>query len=400
MANKPPGQKKARVKADRRWLAVGVAALLVIIAGVGAWVLMSGKKPLPKSGGSAAAVGGGGSQQQGESSGSKASPAYVNQVNQYNAKAAAQASSSGASYVPVMTPKAATAPLIVTSTPAAHTSPQPPVVSVNPAPSPASSGAGQASAAPRRPVKPDPQMVGEMKNLLKRLSPQAGSSKVYKVASASTARRRPMAGGRQSPAAAATGAGAASKSMPASVAKALRIGSVLYAVEQVALNTDTPGPAQAQVVSGPLKGAKLIGGFKRHHDWLVVQFTKISLADGSTYQIKGYAVNPHTSSVAVRSWANNHTFSRWAALFASGLLGGAGQYAQMAGSTQINAGTGTTARVNPSFNVGRAALAGLGQVGRNASSTARQYFNRPPTVGLKKNQPIGVLIVTSSSGNG
>lgn len=395
MANKPPASKKPRVKASRNWimLSIGVLVLVVIVI-VGASILFGGGKSLPNSSGSAAPVANG--HEQNTDTGAKASPAYVHQVDTYNNQAAASASASGASYVPVVTPAASTASLSPTdgqSQGGQSTGSKSVVTPAGPAPSEASKPAPA-------PAKPDVKMVGEMRSLLRRLTPQAAHSEVFADAQASASRARAAATGAASAegsssevahSTASTGSSRASR-----IAKLLRPGSVLYAVEDVRLNSDAPGPAMAEVADGPLKGAKLIGKFQRHKDHLVVQFSTLSLKNGKRFSIESYAVDPHTSATSVQSWANDHTFSRWAALMGASFLQGIGQAVSMSGSVSYGTQGGTVTSTRPKLDLGQEALVAAGKVGQTGATIASQYFNRPPTVVLKAGQPIGVLIVNSS----
>lgn len=75
-------------------------------------------------------------------------------------------------------------------------------------------------------------------------------------------------------------------------------------------NSDAPAPVLAQIVSGPLRGARAIGNFDVVNDeFLVLRFDRIVL-DGRPIPITAVAMDPSSSSAALRTSINRRTFRR------------------------------------------------------------------------------------------
>jgi len=182
---------------------------------------------------------------------------------------------------------------------------------------------------------------------------------------------------------------------------AIKAGTILFGVVDTAVNSDVPGtPVLATLVSGPFKGAELIGSFQRENDYLVVQFNQMTI-DSSNYpiSISAYAIDAATGQNAVETSVNHHYLLRYGMLFASGFLEGFGnayqsyQYTCPPGiqdCTVINSNSGDFNKATATT----AAYQGLGQVGENMGEAAANVFNMPPTVKLAQGTGIGVLFMS------
>ncbi|WP_297049516.1 DotG/IcmE/VirB10 family protein, partial [uncultured Desulfovibrio sp.] len=100
----------------------------------------------------------------------------------------------------------------------------------------------------------------------------------------------------------------------------------------------------ATVTSGAHRNARLMGGFQRHDERLVLAFNRAVLPSGETIQLEAYAVDPSTSEASVASSVNTHFFSRWGGLIASAFLEGLGSAKRYSGaqSTIYGSGADTT----------------------------------------------------------
>jgi len=176
----------------------------------------------------------------------------------------------------------------------------------------------------------------------------------------------------------------------------VHIGSVLYAVNDLRLDSDSSNtPAMATVVGGKLDGAKVMGGFKREGGYLVVAFNKLVTKSGKTYSIKGVAVDPNTPQATVRTAINHHYLARWGGLIGASFLSGFGQAVSMTGTTQASSvgnGGSSTLTSHPNYSLRQQEYIAAGKVGQKLSNDMQQQFNEPPTVTLAANQPIGILV--------
>lgn len=184
--------------------------------------------------------------------------------------------------------------------------------------------------------------------------------------------------------------------------KGLKAGSILYGVEDVAINSKVKAPARATVLQGRFRGAVLLGSFSRKGDTLRVQFNKLIAKNGTAYSIRAYAISPKTTSADVATAVNNHDFTKWLGLAAARFVQGLGRAAQLAGSTIVqSAGAGGTSSFTShrQFSFGKQAEIAGGKVGESLGNQVQQHLmNEPPTVKMRKGQPIGILIVSAKKG--
>ncbi len=71
-------------------------------------------------------------------------------------------------------------------------------------------------------------------------------------------------------------------------------GEIEYGQLLIEANSDVPGPVLVLLVSGPLKGAKLIGSFNVQNEYLTLSFHTLVL-DGISYDVSAIALDPNTS---------------------------------------------------------------------------------------------------------
>lgn len=184
----------------------------------------------------------------------------------------------------------------------------------------------------------------------------------------------------------------------------IKAGTILFGVIDTALDSDQPGtPVMATIVTGPYKGAKLLGAFQAENQALVVQFNMMSLPTLTrTIGINAYALDQNTANNAIATSVDNHYLLRYGMLFASAFMQGFGNAYQnynytcppgTANCTLINS-NGTP---NTQATTKTAAYQGLGQVGTTLGQVAAQQFNTPPTIKVDQGTGIGVLFMSDVS---
>ena len=178
----------------------------------------------------------------------------------------------------------------------------------------------------------------------------------------------------------------------------IKMGDVLFAVIDTSVNSDEPGPILATIVSGKLKGSKLIGSFNlpSNADKMVVTFNSLSIPGvDKTVSITAFAIDPNTARTALSSQTDHHYLSRYGALFASTFIEGFGNAIQSANTTITIGGTGGTTDTTVSNGVGLStmenAVIGLATVGKAWGQVAAQQMHRPTTVDLFSGTGVGVL---------
>jgi intracellular multiplication protein IcmE len=205
------------------------------------------------------------------------------------------------------------------------------------------------------------------------------------------------------PAGSTADATAAGQSIPnsgntAATKAVIKTGDVVFAVLDTSINSDEPGPILATIVTGALKGTKLIGSFNlpSNADKMVISFNTMSVPGADkTISISAYAIDPNTARTALASSANHHYLSRYGSLFAATFLEGFGNAFQSAGTTISVGGTGSTQNTTIATQGGRSvlenAVIGLATLGKSWGQVAQQQFNRPTTVEVCAGTGLGIL---------
>lgn len=169
------------------------------------------------------------------------------------------------------------------------------------------------------------------------------------------------------------------------------VGEVLYAMNTIAINSDVPGPAMIELVSGHLRGGKFIGAFVRHNKHLLLKLNAFSY-EGNTYPVEALAVDPATSGVAMRSDVDSHYLQRWGGLVAASFIEGFASAISSSGLSTQSTEVGVIVD-QPVYSTADQIWIAAGKVGENLAEPMLQNFYRPPTVYLKPGTEIGILIV-------
>ncbi len=178
----------------------------------------------------------------------------------------------------------------------------------------------------------------------------------------------------------------------------VRMGDVLFAVIDTSVDSDEPGPILATIVTGALKGGKLIGSFNlpSNADKMVISFNALSLPGApKTMSISAFAIDPNTARTALSSETDHHYLMRYGSLFASTFLEGFGNAFQSADTAITIGGTGGVQDTTVQNGIGRSALEnaviGLATVGKAWGQVAQQNMSRPTTVQVYSGTAVGVL---------
>lgn len=182
---------------------------------------------------------------------------------------------------------------------------------------------------------------------------------------------------------------AGGKKLKGTVVKA---GTIMYASLDTSINSDEKSPILATVVSGQLKGARLIGEFSLQGDVIVVNFNKINLPQLPTsVAFKGVAIDPETARTALAHNVDNHYLLRYGSLFASSFVSGLATAITSSGS-QSSSGAGGLVVTHAPLTTFETILTALGAVGTAYSSVMGANFNTPPTVTIEGGSAIGILL--------
>lgn len=176
----------------------------------------------------------------------------------------------------------------------------------------------------------------------------------------------------------------------------LPAGTIEYAQTLIESNTDAPGPVLAEIVTGPLKGARIIGSFSETYNYLTLNFNTIVL-DGVDYAANGIALDPNTTLPGVVTEIDRRYFTRvvlpTAAAFVTGLTSAIAD----SGTTSITiAGDTTTTTTSNSDRTNDQEVAlGIEQAGEEIADLIDEEADRiKPMLRVAAGTPIGILFIT------
>lgn len=193
---------------------------------------------------------------------------------------------------------------------------------------------------------------------------------------------------------AATGAGADTTASSQTQDLIFRPGDVLYGETLTTVSSDDEAPVLVEIVSGPQKGARLVGEISpnRQAGNLVVNFTSMALNDGSVVAINAYAVDGKSAEMAVSSDVERRYLQRYGPILAASFISAYAQARSQPARTIVGAGE--------NFQVDREAptteqslFAGLGAASNVIASDILQSAPVGPKIILRAGFPIAILMV-------
>jgi len=179
----------------------------------------------------------------------------------------------------------------------------------------------------------------------------------------------------------------------------VKAGSVMFATLDTSINTDETTPIMGTIVSGPYKGSKLVGEFKRVDKKVMLTFNVLNVPSlRKTVPINAVAIDPNTARTAVGGQVNSHYLLRYGSLFASAFAAGLSDALMTANTQEIQSPfMGTTVRLGQPLSAEQASLVAVGNVGRQYSNVMQQNFNRPPTVKIPAGVGLGLLFMQDTA---
>ena len=172
-------------------------------------------------------------------------------------------------------------------------------------------------------------------------------------------------------------------------------GTVSYAQLLTEANSDVPGPILAQIVSGPLAGARAVGSFQvttNYEKYLVLKFT---LADkkGKDYTINAIALDPDTTLGGMATEVDERYVARVLLPAAAGFLQGMGQ-ALSSGNTSITTNGTTSITTQASNGYKQGIYNGMSDAAQTMGSFFQNQANlTKPLVRVAAGTPMGLFFV-------
>lgn len=197
-----------------------------------------------------------------------------------------------------------------------------------------------------------------------------------------------------------TPASATSAASPLPVTMIAKAGTIHYARLITAINSDMPGPVLAEVISGPLAGATLIGEFTAARNGIVLKFATATLKDGVQLPVNAIAIDPMTSGYNIADDVDPHTWERVVLPAAAAFVAGLGQ-ALSQPPVSLTVGNSYVVTQQSDVSTQRALAAGAGSAAQSISGLMQQRAGElQPTITSVPGREVGVLLLAPLSSTG
>lgn len=171
-------------------------------------------------------------------------------------------------------------------------------------------------------------------------------------------------------------------------------GTVNYAQMLMEANSDVQGPIMAQILSGPLAGARAIGSFDVKDDYLVIRFTNATLKS-KEYAINALALDPETTLGGMATEVDHRYFSR-VVLPAAGKFVSAFASAISQPETSTTVSNGAVVVSQARQGMKDALYAGAGSAGDTVANFLTQEGAKiKPLVRVAVGTPLGLFFLSS-----
>lgn len=194
--------------------------------------------------------------------------------------------------------------------------------------------------------------------------------------------------------AAAASAGAETGATEPSAVPIIPAGTILYGETLTSSSSDLPGPVLVQVTAGPHKGARLVGQFSTAAsvDRMVVEFSTMTLADGTSVPVTAFAVDGVSAETAVASDVNRRYIRRYAPILAAAFITGYAASAATPSQQVVELGDGNTV-VTGTTTEEQNLYAGVAAASEAIGADLIQNAPKGPEVILRSGWPVGIMFV-------
>jgi intracellular multiplication protein IcmE len=173
-------------------------------------------------------------------------------------------------------------------------------------------------------------------------------------------------------------------------------GTIEYAQMITEANTDAPGPILAQIVSGPLKGGRMIGTFQSTDHYLTLNFNTVVL-DGIDFAAEGIAIDPSTTLPGVVTDIDRRYFTRVLLPAAAEFIEGFTEAIADSGTTTItiNGTSTTTTTSNANTTNDQEVASGIEKAGEEIGEILGKIADdTKPLLRVRAGTPIGILFIS------
>lgn len=168
-------------------------------------------------------------------------------------------------------------------------------------------------------------------------------------------------------------------------------GTILYGQIMNEANSDTPGPIIAQILSGPLSGARVIGTFQSINDKLIISFDK-AVVNGVTTGVQAVAIDPSTTSPGLATDIDRRWMRRIVLPAAARFIEGLGQaYSQS--ETQVFTSGDVIVTQQDKLQTKQQLAKGVERGAERAAQILENEGDRlQPLIRVEAGTPVGIIL--------
>ena len=177
----------------------------------------------------------------------------------------------------------------------------------------------------------------------------------------------------------------------------LPAGTIEYGQLLIEANTDAPGPVIAQIVSGPLRGSRVIGSFESTDEYITLNFSAIVI-DGINYQAEAVAIDPATTLPGMVTEIDRRYFKRIVLPMAAEFVTGLADAISESGTTTVFIEGGNVGQSTAPKDNRQEVASGISEAGEAFSDIIQEEADRTqPMLRIAAGTPIGILFVSPVS---
>ncbi len=173
-------------------------------------------------------------------------------------------------------------------------------------------------------------------------------------------------------------------------------GTIYNAVLETAINSDEPGPILAKIVSGPLKGSRLIGTMSVVGEKIVLEFKTAKLPNKTnSIALNAVAIDPSSARTAFASDVDHHYMLKYGVLLGAAFISGYSDALAQQNQTVVTSPNGTVVTQTGRKTAGEINREALGSVAKEfAQNTRSEFANIKPTIKVNSGVAMGLLLMS------
>ncbi len=173
----------------------------------------------------------------------------------------------------------------------------------------------------------------------------------------------------------------------------LPAGTIEYGQILIEANTDAPGPILAQIYTGPLKGARLLGSFQSTDHYITLTFNMV-IIDGINYPVEAVAIDPDTTLPGVITEIDHRYFKRIILPMAGEFVSGLADAVSESGTTTVIIRGDTVSESESDKTNEQEVASGISAAGEELSEILKDEADATkPMLRVASGTPVGILFL-------